>query len=200
MGYTNYVYFKIGLHICSYRFYAFELCAASMDQLFLSKDDRKKYNGSPLPRSIKVLHQLADGLAYIHSNGLVHRDIKPANVLISCNDLNVTFKWADFGLAKEVDQFGTYEMSGVRGTLYWMAPEVLSYFNQREPSGVNINVMKLNALTDVFSAGCLFFKFLTGFHPYGNNIFTDVLTNIQLGNAVNLRKKGNLLKINVFLK
>jgi len=162
-----------------------------MDQLFLSEDDPMKYVGPPLPRIIKVLFQLADGLAYIHSKGLVHRDIKPANVLISCNGSNVTLKWADFGLAKEMDQFGTYEMSGVRGTLYWMAPEILRSFNQREPPGLNINVIKLTALTDVFSAGCLFFKCLTGLHPYGNNIFTDVLSNIQLENPVNLQKKGN---------
>jgi len=167
------------------RFYAFELCAGSLDQLFLSEDDPHKYRGPPLPRHIKVLLQLAEGLAYIHSKGLVHRDIKPANVLISISSkepTTATLKWADFGLTKETSECGTYEMSGQRGTLYWMAPEILAYFNRKGPSGPN----KFTPLTDVFSAGCLFFSMVTdGIHPFGNNIYTDVPSNIESSNAIN---------------
>jgi len=150
-----------------------ELCAGSLDQLFLSEDNPRKYRGPPLPRHIKVLLQLANGLAYIHSKGLVHRDIKPGNVLISLTK-PTTLKWADFGLTKETDERGTYEMSGQRGTLYWMAPEILDYFNQRGPSEP---INQFTTLTDVFSAGCLFFSILTcGIHPFGNNIRTLLLT------------------------
>ncbi len=77
-------------------------------------------------------------------------------------------------------------MSGERGTLYWMAPEILDYINHRIPS-------TFTASTDVFSAGCLFFYFLTGFHPFGKNIFTDVPQNILLNNAVNFNDKSKSL-------
>jgi len=169
------------------------LCAGSLDQLFLSEDDPGKYRGPRLPRPIKVLLKLAEGLAYIHSEGLVHRDIKPANVLISISSTEpaaATLKWADFGLTKETDECGTYEMSGQRGTLYWMAPEILAYFNRKGPSGPN----EFTPLTDVFSAGCLFFTIVTGgIHPFGNNIYTDVSSNIESKNAINfLDKSGDL--------
>jgi len=165
------------------------LCAGSLDELFLPDNNPKKYKGPPLPRQIKVLLQLAEGLAYIHSSKLVHRDIKPENVLISITSdaVTVTLKWTDFGLTKETEECGTYEMSGQRGTLYWMAPEILAYFNRKGPSGPN----KFTPLTDVFSAGCLFFTIVTGgIHPFGNNIYTDVPSNIESKNAINFLDKS----------
>lgn len=45
-----------------------------------------------------ICKQLADGMAYIHSEGIVHRDLKPGNVLMK--DRQVV-KIADFGIAKE---------------------------------------------------------------------------------------------------
>ncbi len=168
-----------------------ELCAGSLDQLF---DNPQKYRGPPLPRHIKVLLQLAEGLAYIHSKGLVHRDIKPANVLISIKK-PVTLKWSDFGLTKETDECGTYEMSGQRGTLYWMAPEILNYFNARGPSE---SINQFTPLTDVFSAGCLFFSILTcGRHPFGNNIYTDVTSNIQSNNPVNFLNNSTFIILRI---
>ncbi len=163
------------------------MCAGSLDQLFLSEDDPGKYRGPRLPRPIKVLLKLAEGLAYIHSEGLVHRDIKPENVLISISE-PVMLKWADFGLTKETDEGGTYEMSGQRGTLYWMAPEILEYIRPTGPSGPN---RLFTTLTDVFSAGCLFFSFMTrGNHPFGNKLFTDVPSNIESNNPVNFLNTG----------
>ncbi len=162
-----------------------ELCAGSLDQLFLPDDDPKKYKGPPLPRQMKVLLQLAEGLAYIHSKGLVHRDIKPENVLISIKSEPVTLKWADFGLTKETDEDGFYEMSGQKGTLYWMAPEIWTFIIRGRASTTGSN--KFTCASDVFSAGCLFFSFLTGgVHPFGSIIKRDVSANIESNNPVNL--------------
>ena len=87
-----------------------ELCAASLDQIFL---DPKKYNGPNLPHYTTVVLQLAEGLEYIHSKNLIHRDIKPGNVLIyvDSTDGKITMKWADFGLSRTVNERGTYTMS-----------------------------------------------------------------------------------------
>lgn len=157
-----------------------------MDQLFFPEDNPKKYRG-PLPRLIKVIYQLATGLAYIHSKGFIHRDIKPANVLISSSIDPVTLKWADFGLCKEVSGNETFEMSAARGTAYWMAPEVLQCLNSE--GGVETN-KKGSTKSDVFSAGCLFFKFVTKRHPFGNKLATEVTHNIESNNPINFSNKS----------
>jgi len=169
-----------------------ELCAGSLDQLFLPNDDPKKYKGPPLPRQIKILLQLSEGLAYIHSKGLVHRDIKPENILISITSDQVTLKWADFGLTKDIDEDGFYEMSGQKGTLYWMAPEIWAFTVRGR--GPTAGPNKFSCASDVFSAGCLFFHFLTGgIHPFGSIIKRDVSSNIESNNPINLLNESELL-------
>ena len=95
-----------------------ELCAASLDQCYLPDKDIKKYKGA-LPSDEQVLLQMAEGLNYIHSMNLVHRDIKPENILISMSK-PVLIKLADFSLCKPVNQRGTFSLSGIKGTQYWM--------------------------------------------------------------------------------
>ena len=66
---------------------------------------------------VNVLRTAADGLAYIHSKGLVHRDIKPANIFVSGGNYP-TAKIGDFGLTSVV--------GGREGwTRAFAAPEVL---------------------------------------------------------------------------
>jgi len=143
------------------------------------------FDGISLPRHIKILFQLTDGLDYIHSKRFVHRDIKPENILISVNKGKVTLKWADFGFTKEIGEAGFYEMSGFKGTLPWMAPEVLKLMND-DSSAHN----RFSVRSDIFSAGCVFFKMLTGVHPFGDDLEVDVPYNIHSNNPVNLAK-GN---------
>ena len=65
-----------------------------------------------------VLHTATDGLAYIHSRGLVHRDIKPANIFVDERGVYPNAKIGDFGLTSVV--------GGREGwTRSYAAPEVL---------------------------------------------------------------------------
>ncbi|GFQ01959.1 phosphoenolpyruvate carboxylase kinase 2 [Phtheirospermum japonicum] len=94
-----------------------------------------------------VLTQLMAAVAYCHRLGVAHRDIKPDNILF---DSRGRLKLADFGSA---EFFGVSEMSGVVGTPYYVAPEVLT------GRGYNEKV-------DVWSAGVILYIMLAGVPPF----------------------------------
>jgi len=70
----------------------------------------------------RIGRQVAEGLAYAHSQGILHRDVKPSNLLI---DHRGTVWIADFGLAKAFDDEGEglTRTGDIIGTLRFMAPE-----------------------------------------------------------------------------
>ncbi|XP_046439599.1 serine/threonine-protein kinase/endoribonuclease IRE1-like [Daphnia pulex] len=169
----------------NFRYYYLELCNASLEKLFLKDGHKNKYRG-PMPPSLTALYQLAVGLEYIHKMGLVHRDLKPENVLIWQDPRkgNVLLKWADFGLCKQVNERGSYSMSGVRGTFDWLAPEILNLFNDEElsqsESETTSTVKRGTIQSDVFSEGLVFGYFLLdGRHLFGlrHQIHTHILDN-----------------------
>lgn len=115
----------------------------------------------PEPESASIMCQLVQALAHCHSLGVAHRDIKPDNILF--DDRN-RLKLADFGSA-ELFKEGQL-MSGVVGTPYYVAPEVLAGSDYCEK-------------VDVWSAGVVLYIMLAGFPPfYGDSaveIFDAVL-------------------------
>ncbi|KAL0433314.1 UNVERIFIED_CONTAM: Phosphoenolpyruvate carboxylase kinase [Sesamum latifolium] len=109
----------------------------------------------------RVMVPLMEAIAHCHRLGVAHRDIKPDNILFdSYNEL----KLADFGSA---ECFGNGRlMSGIVGTPYYVAPEV-------------VTGMDYNEKVDVWSAGVILYIMLAGIPPfYGESageIFESVL-------------------------
>lgn len=77
--------------------------------------------GSEYCRSVaKIGLQVADALAYAHSQRTLHRDIKPGNLLL---DADGAVWVADFGLAKALEHDDVSRTGDVVGTLRYMSPE-----------------------------------------------------------------------------
>jgi serine/threonine protein kinase len=159
-----------------------ELCAGTLTDYC-----EKKYNGPALPLDGRVLYQIANGLHYIHSQNLVHRDVKPDNILIS-KTTPVQMKLSDFGFVKKTSSRGTFtQQSGLKGTLIWMAPEILELLNHSSDS-TSEELPRGSIQSDTFAAGCVFFYVLTrGKHPFGRNSLT-IPINILNKNPIELNQ------------
>jgi serine/threonine-protein kinase/endoribonuclease IRE1 len=170
-----------------FRYYAIELCVASLEKLFLSETKPQKYRG-PMPSQIEVLLQLATGLEYIHKEKIIHRDIKPQNILIWVNPEHeeVLLKWADFGLSKKLKETESYTMSTIGGTEGWSAPEILKILDDEETS-LSEAKQRGTIKSDVFSEGLVFgYYLLKGRHLFGYLTESNTFKN----NPVRLNRKS----------
>lgn len=135
-----------------------------------------------MPSNAKVFLDITRGLRYIHSKGFAHRNIKPSNILIS-EGLPVTLVISDFGLSKPISRDTgscsiSHSNSSNGDTACWTAPEMLD-----DPNDEAYGDKRGTTASDVFSAGCVFFYFLTmGWHPFGEPKFTK--QNIKNGESV----------------
>lgn len=132
-----------------------------------------------MPPDPNALHQMASGVAYIHSKGFVHRNVKPENVLISSSGV---LKIADFGFCKPFRKTNSFSMSTPRGTRIYCAPEFLQLEGKTNEEKEKINS---DVSIDVFSLGCMFFCYIKkGDHPFakpGSPITYAVASNIVYG-------------------
>ena len=72
-------------------------------------------------------HKLAllQGMEYLHTKRIVHFDLKSANLLLGYKDRRAICKVADFGLSKQKRDTYVSNVSSQRGTLPWIAPEII---------------------------------------------------------------------------
>ncbi|KAJ6757391.1 SERINE/THREONINE-PROTEIN KINASE [Salix koriyanagi] len=138
-----------------------ELCQQSTlyDRLMKSGDD-----GLSEGRYASIMKQLLTAIAHCHRFGIVHRDIKPDNILF--DEMN-RVKLADFGSADWVGEEGT--LSGVVGTPYYVAPEVVMGRDYNEK-------------VDVWSAGVVLYVLLAGFPPFYGETVEEIFQAVVRGN------------------
>ncbi|CAO2040423.1 unnamed protein product [Urochloa humidicola] len=129
---------------------------------FLRKKDRT------IDRRKRVILAMdaAFGMEYLHGKNIVHFDLKCENLLVNMRDPQRPIcKIGDLGLSK-VKQH-TLVSGGVRGTLPWMAPELLS-------GKSNMVSEKI----DVYSFGIVMWELLTGEEPYSDMRAAEIIGGI----------------------
>ena len=130
----------------------------------------RHYGQLPWPVFQRFLYDLLDALAYAHAQGIVHRDIKPGNILVVSEGERVQPKLVDFGIAKALDdpeqkEGAETDARRVTGTPKYMAPEqILGRWRDQGPH------------TDLYSLGCVAWKFITGRAPFRGD---DAITTLE---------------------
>jgi Tol biopolymer transport system component/serine/threonine protein kinase len=128
-------------------------------------------HGFALDQFFKISIPLTDALAAAHKEGIVHRDLKPANVMVTDEG---RVKVLDFGLATAVvnvadrGDFNTRSATQegrVVGTPAYMSPE------QAEGKTVD-------ARSDIFSLGVVFYEMLTGKRPFAGESSAAIVSSI----------------------
>jgi tRNA A-37 threonylcarbamoyl transferase component Bud32 len=133
----------------------------SLRHVLLRKDRQLDHR-----KKLIIAMDAAFGMEYLHSKNIVHFDLKCDNLLVNLKDPSRPIcKVADFGLSKI--KRNTLVSGGVRGTLPWMAPELLN-------GGSN----KVSEKVDVFSFGIVLWEILTGEEPYANMHYGAIIGGI----------------------
>jgi len=138
---------------------------------------RERLKQGPIEWStaLEIALQVASALVAAHKAGIVHRDIKPENIMLRRDAL---VKVLDFGLAKLTEpsvaglisdaptrvQVNT-ETGVVMGTARYMSPE-------------QARGQKVDARTDIFSFGVVFYEMITGRAPFEGETASDVVAAI----------------------
>ncbi len=99
---------------------------------------------------VDIMLQACAGLQAAHAEGVIHRDLKPSNIM---RDQSGRVVIMDFGLARTLQGDGMTQTGMMVGTMEYMSPE--------QAMG-----KELDARSDQFAVGLIFYELLTGFMPF----------------------------------
>lgn len=123
----------------------------AMDYLPGGSVHNKMIAGLNAEEALRITKDIANALDHAHERGYVHRDIKPENILFREDGSAVL---TDFGVAKtSVGVSRMTHVGTVVGTPHYMSPE-------------QTRGQAVDARSDLYSLGVLFYEMLTGTLPY----------------------------------
>src|SRR5262245_10605674 len=106
--------------------------------------------------------QVAEGLAYAHSRGIVHRDVKPANIMVVPGG---PAKIMDFGIARMRQSDVKTQTGMLLGSPKYMAPEQLL-------GGA------VDHRADIFALGVVIYEMVVGAAPFSGDDITQIMYQI----------------------
>ena len=140
-------------------------------------DQRVALSTFSVPEFIDMARQTLEGLLAAHHAGLIHRDLKPSNIMLSpLPSGSFQVKILDFGMAKflSVPCEQTMNIDGtITGSVHWISPEQL-------------NRKAVDARSDLYSLGCVFYFALSGKQPFEGNSPTEIVAAHITHNVVSL--------------
>jgi len=111
--------------------------------------------------TVRIMKEVLSGLKYIHAHNIIHRDLKPANIFLTDDG---AAKITDFGIAKlessELTRVGT-----ILGSPRYMSPE-------------QCQGLPVDARSDLFTAGIIFYQLLTNEHCFDSSSPTAIMQKI----------------------
>lgn len=126
--------------------------------------DRIAAGRVPAAEAVRIMAQVAIGLAEAHDHGVIHRDVKPDNIMITRRGVKIL----DFGIARDVSprqQAALTRAHVVLGTPDYMSPE--------QATGKT-----LDGRSDIFALGIVLYEALSGRLPFSGATPTDTMVKI----------------------
>lgn len=134
-------------------FIAMEYCSAGSLK-------RRIQSGIEAAQAWAWMRTMAGALGALHAAGICHRDFKPTNIMFREDGSPVLI---DFGLAKEAQvDSGITSVGAIFGTPFYMSPE--------QGAGTPVD-----ARSDIYSLGVVFFEMLTGAKPFTGTTAMSVI-------------------------
>jgi len=158
------------------------------------KDLLKQQSKISEEQILNIMIALCRTLEFIHSRKILHRDIKPSNIMLANDRQYIVDNWSeeslpntqhlkpntyikvlDFGLA-DLEQADKTEKNIAKGTLFYIAPEVLRG--------------KIDHRADIYSAGVTFYELITSNTLYNEQSSQNIISILR--NRENFNKNISL--------
>jgi len=162
---------KAGRTASHYRYAVMERLAGTLEELLLTPDG--PHHSADMALRLRLLANVAGGLAYLHSFHIIHADVKPENVLLTATSPPAA-KLADFG-SSVLRREGTKTrdtLLGERGSLVYMDPRLFDA------------AASITAASDVYSFGIMAWQVLTGHLPDAEEFAATSATFHQMSDAL----------------
>jgi serine/threonine protein kinase len=141
----------------------------------------KRIERLPVGASLSITRQTIAGLSAAHRIGVVHRDIKPGNIFIGRERTGARIvKVLDFGISKLLSgkkgDLGLTTTGTLLGTAFYLSPEQI------------MESRCVDQRTDLYAAGTVLYKLITGKVPYMGENFGEVAVKVVNGPLVDPRE------------